>query len=142
MEQLIEWLELNYNLVIQKLKKNFKTYEELEAEVVIGRRILAPSTALELAEIFEEYLNTVAVLETYEVELPSDVKEELIRLTKEGLTKLIDLANAELNNNGNLALFINVVVNNVPFNIGMATFNKNMINISFNSHEKEVVGSV
>ena len=72
MEDLIKWLELNYNLVIDKLKKNIRTSEDLEADVVIDNRILAPTTALELAEIYEEVLNTIVVLEAYEVELPTD----------------------------------------------------------------------
>lgn len=63
MQDFIKWLEMNYNLVISKLKKNEETFTNLEAEVVVEHKILCPSTALELAEIFEEYLNTIAVLE-------------------------------------------------------------------------------
>ena len=142
MEQLIEWLEMNYNLVIEKLKKNIRTSEDLEADVVINNRILAPSTALELAEIYEEVLNTVVVLEVYPVELPTDIKETIIRLSKDYLTKLTDLANVELNNNGNLAIFINAVANKVPVKIGMLSFKKNMIRINFNSYEAAVEGVV
>jgi len=135
MKEFIQWLEMNYTLVIDKLKKNINSHEDLEADVVINRRILAPSTAVELAEIFEEYLNTIAVLENYEVELPTDVKETIIRLAKADLTNLVSLANAEAVNNGNLAICINAVVNNVPVKLGMFNFDENMIQVNFNSAE-------
>ena len=137
MEDFIKWLEGNYNLVMAKLKKNIDTSEDLEADVVINRRILAPSTALELAEIYEETLNTIVVLEVCEVELPTDVKSDLIRLSKEFLTKLTDLAEAELKNNGNLALCIDYVINKEPFNLGVFNFNNNMISIDYNSAYNE-----
>lgn len=137
MQDFIKWLESNYNLVMAKLKKNINASEDLEADVVINKRILAPSTALELAEIYEEVLNAVVVLEVYEVELPSDVKADLIRLAKEYLTKLTDLAEVELNNNGNLALCINYVVNKEPVNLGVFNFNNNMISMDFNSAYNE-----
>ena len=137
MQDLIKWLETNHKLVKAKLKKNIKTSEELEADVVINRRILAPTTALELAEIYEETLNTVVVLEVYEVELPTDVKTDLIRLAKEYLTKLTELAEVEVKNDGNLAILISYVINKEPFNLGVLNFNDNMINIDFNSAYSE-----
>ena len=143
MEDFIKWLESNYNLVIQKLKNNLKTYEELEADVVIEHKILCPSTALELAEIFEEYVNTTAVLFIHEenIDVPSDKLEELTSLTMEGLSKLKDLANAEAKLNGNLALFIGVITEDKPFNIGMVNYTDNMISINFRSYEEGVVAN-
>lgn len=110
MEDFIKWLESNSNLIIQKLKNNKETFIDVEADVVILNKILCPSTALELAEIFEEYLNTIAVLDVYEVNLPTNIKTEVKGLCKEGLTKLIELATVEANNEGNLLLFINAVI--------------------------------
>ena len=143
MEDFIKWLESDYNLVIQKLKKNLKTYEELEADVVIENKILCPSTALELAEIFEEYVNTTAVLFINEenIDVPSDKLEELTTLTMKGLSKLKDLANAEAKLNGNLALFIGVITEDKPFNIGMVNYTDNMISINFRSYEEGVVAN-
>lgn len=137
MQDLIKWLESNYKLVMAKLKKNIRTSEDLEADIVINRRILAPTTALELAEVYEETLNTVVVLEAYEVELPTDVKADLIRLAKEYLLKLTELAEAEFKNNGNLAICINYIINKEPFNLGVFNFNNNMISINYNSAYSE-----
>lgn len=142
MEDFIEWLENNPDLIIDKANNNISTFEELEAEVVIENKILCPSTALELAEIFEEYLNLLAVLESVEVELPSDVKEELKVLSDKSLTKLLGIASAEAKNNGNLALFINIVANKVevPSNLpDLVNFNGNMIHIDFKNYEEGVV---
>lgn len=142
MEYFIKWLEANPDLIIDKANKNISTFEELEAEVVIENKILCPSTALELAEIFEEYLNLLAVLESVEVELPSDVKEELKALSDKSLTKLLGIASAEAKNNGNLALFINIVANKVevPSNLhDLVNFNGNMIHVDFKSYEEGVV---
>ena len=130
MEQYIKWLEENPDLIIRKCNKNSATYKEVEADVVIDRCILAPSEALEIAEIFEETLNLLAVLELQKVDLPTEVKTELYNSAKESLNSTVSLANAELINNGNLALFINAVVNKVPVTLGMLNFNKNMIRFS------------
>ena len=127
MEQYIKWLEENPDLIIRKCNKNSATFKEVEADVVIDRCIIAPSEALEIAEIFEENLNLLAILELQKVDLPTEVKTELYNSAKESLDSVISLANAELNNNGNLALFINAVVNKVPVTLGMLNFNKNMI---------------
>lgn len=139
MEQYIKWLEENPDLIIRKCNKNSATFKEVEADIVIDRCILAPSEALEITEIFEETLNLLAVLELQKVDLPTEVKNELYNSAKESLNSTISLANAELNNNGNLALFINAVVNNVPINLGMVNINENMIEIknsySFDSSE-------
>ena len=144
MEDFIKWIETNPDLLIAKCKSNIRTFEDLEATVVIDNKILCPSTALELAEIFEEYLNLLAVLESMKVELPIDVKEEIKRLSNESLTKLLDVAEAEAKNNGNLALFINIVTEKatVPNLLGLVNVNDNMISLNFNSYEEEVVGSV
>ena len=141
MEDLIKWLEANPDLIIAKTKSNISTFEELEATIVIEHKILCPSTALELAEIFEEELNLLAVLDIHEVELPSDVKETIVRLTKASLTKMLDVATVEANNNGNLALFINTVANKVPVPTNIADLvnvNDNMISLNFRSHEEGV----
>ena len=69
-------------------------------------------------------------MELQKVDLPTEVKTELYNSAKESLDSVISLANAELNNNGNLALFINAVVNKVPVTLGMLNFNKNMISFS------------
>jgi len=127
MEQYIKWLVENPDLIIRKCNKNSATFKEVEADVVIDRCIIAPSEALEMAEIFEENLNLLAILELQKVDLPTEVKTELYNSTKESLNSIISLANAELNNNGNLALFINAVVNKVPVTLGMLNFNKNRI---------------
>ena len=144
MEDFIRWIETKPDSIIAKCKSNIKTFEDLEATVVIDNKILCPSTALELAEIFEEYVNLLAVLESMKVELPVDVKEEIKRLSNESLTKLLDVANAEANNHGNLALFINIVTEKatVPNLLGLVNVNDNMISLKFNSYEEEVVGSV
>ena len=142
MEKLIKWLENDYNSVISKLKENINNSIDLEADVVINNRILAPSTAVELAEIFEEELNIIAVLESFEVNLPSGIKETIIELCKENLTSIIELAEVESNKNGNLAICINSVVKKVPVSNGMFNFNKNMIKISFNPYGEEIKGSV
>lgn len=143
MEDFIEWLEDNPDLIIAKTIKNISTFEELEAEVVIDNKILCPSSSLELAEIFEEYLNLLAVLESVEVELPSDIKEELKVLSNKCLTKLLSIASVEANN-GNLALFINIVVDkeSVPNIQDLVNFNGNMININFKNYEEGVVYNI
>ena len=141
MEQFIKWIEENPDLIIDKCKSNIKTFETLEADIVIDSSILCPSTALELAEIFEEYLNLLAILDVHEVRLPSDVIED-IRLAKESLTKLLEVATVESYNNGNLALFINTVANKVPVPTDIAslvTVNDNMISLNFRSYEEGVV---
>lgn len=136
MEKFIQSIELNYNLIIKKLKNNLKTFEELEAIIVIESKILEPSTALELAEIYEETLNTIVVLEVYEIELPSDVKTEIISLGKECLTKITILAELESKNDGNLAIFINNVVNKKPVNFGLLNYDKKkFINLNFHNAE-------
>lgn len=145
MEEFIKFLESNPNLIIEKCKANIKTFEDLEADVVIDKKILCPTTALELATVFEEYVNTSAVLLAYEeINIPSEVKEILIDLILEGLGKLKELATAEANNNGNLALFIKAVTEEepIPNIVDSVTVNDNMISINFRSHEEEVVGSV
>ena len=140
MEQLIKWLEENPDLVIAKTKNNLATFEELEATIVIENKILCPSSALELAEIFEEELNLLAVLYVHEVELPSDVKETIVRLTEKSLTKLTDLAEVESNNYGNLALFINTITAKepVPNVLNLVNITDNMISLNFKSHEEGV----
>ena len=139
MEQLIKWLEANPDLVIAKLKKNEETFINLETDVVILNKILCPSTALELAEIYEEYLNTIAVLEIYEVNLPSDVKARLKKLFKEGLVKLTELAEKEANNDGNFSLFINAVIEKEPVPMELINITNNMVGLNFRSHEEGVV---
>ena len=142
MEQFIKWIEENPDLIIDKCKSNIKTFGTLEADIVIDSSILCPSTALELAEIFEEYLNLLAILDVHEVRLPSDVIEDIRRLAKESLTKLLDVATVESYNNGNLALFINTVANKVPVPTDIAslvTVNDNMISLNFRSYEEGVV---
>lgn len=142
MEQFIKWIEENPDLIIDKCKSNIKTFETLEADIVIDSSILCPSTALELAEIFEEYLNLLAILDVHEVRLPSDVIEDIRRLAKESLTKLLEVATVESYNNGNLALFINTVANKVPVPTDIAslvTVNDNMISLNFRSYEEGVV---
>lgn len=139
MEQLIKWLEANPDLVIAKLKKNEETFIDLETDVVILNKILCPSTALELAEIYEEYLNTIAVLELYEVNLPSDVKGRLKKLFKEGLVKLTELAEKEANNDGNFSLFINAVIEKEPVPMELINITNNMVGLTFRSHEEGVV---
>jgi len=141
MQDFIKWLEMNYNLVISKLKKNEETFTNLEAEVVVEHKILCPSTALELAEIFEEYLNTIAVLEVYEVNVPTDVRTEVIGLAKEGLSKLTELAKLEANNNGNLLLFINAVIEKEPLGIDGINVSENMISLDFKTYEDGVVAN-
>ena len=143
MKDLIAWLEGNPDLVIDKLKTNLNTFDNLEAEIVIEHKILCPSTALELAEIFEEYLNTMAVLllHSEKIKIPSSKLDKMNFLFMEGLSKLTDLANAEAKNNGNLALFIGVITEEKPFNIGMVNFSEDMININFKSHEEGVVAN-
>ena len=141
MEDFIKWLESNSNLIIQKLKNNKETFIDVEADVVILNKILCPSTALELAEIFEEYLNTIAVLDVYEVNLPTDIKTEVKGLCKEGLTKLIELATVEANNEGNLLLFINAVIEKQAVPMELVNYTKNMISLNF-KNEETVVGSV
>lgn len=145
MEEFIKFLESNPNLIIEKCKANIKTFEDLEADVVIDKKILCPTTALELATVFEEYVNTSAVLLAYEeINIPSEVKENLIDLILKGLGRLKELATAEANNNGNLALFIKAVTEEepIPNIVDSVTVNDNMISINFRSHEEEVVGSV
>lgn len=145
MEEFIKFLESNPNLIIEKCKANIKTFEDLEADVVIDKKILCPTTALELATVFEEYVNTSAVLLAYEeINIPSEVKENLIDLILKGLGKLKELATAEANNNGNLALFIKAVTEEepIPNIVDSVTVNDNMISINFRSHEEEVTGSV
>ena len=139
MEQLIRWLETNTDLVIDKLKKNKETFIDLEAEVVILNKILCPSTALELAEIYEEYLNTIAVLEIYEVNLPSNVKARLKQLFKEGLIKLTELAEKEAKNDGNFSLFINAVIEKEPVPMELINITSNMVGLTFKNHEEGVV---
>ena len=142
MEQFIKWIEENPDLIIDKCKSNIKTFGTLEADIVIDSSILCPTTALELAEIFEEYLNLLAILDVHEVRLPSDVIEDIRRLAKESLTKLLDVATVESYNNGNLALFINTVANKVPVPTDIAslvTVNDNMISLNFRSYEEGVV---
>ena len=139
MEQLIRWLETNTDLVIAKLKKNEETFIDLEAEVVILNKILCPSTALELAEIYEEYLNTIAVLELYEVNLPSNVKARLKKLFKEGLIKLTELAEKEAKNDGNFSLFINAVIEKEPVPMELINITSNMVGLTFKNHEEGVV---
>ena len=141
MEGFINWIEKNPDLIIRKCRKNIATFEELEADIVIDKAILCPSTALELAEVFEEHLNLLAVLYAHEVRLPSDVKETIVRLTEKILTKLTDLAEAEANNYGNLALFINIVTakESVPSNIAdLVNVTDNMISLNFKGYEEEV----
>lgn len=142
MEQFIKWVEENPDLIIDKCKSNIKTFETLEADIVIDSSILCPSTALELAEIFEEYLNLLAILDVHEVRLPSDVIEDIRRLAKESLTKLLEVATVESYNNGNLALFINTVANKVPVPTDIASLvnvNDNMISLNFRTYEEGVV---
>lgn len=141
MKDFIRWLNLNYISVMKKLRNNNGTFEELEANIIVNQSILKPTSALELAEVFEETLNLVAILETdvYEVELPEDIKLELIELGKDSLNKIGSVANAELNNNGNLALFIHHIVNKEPINLALVNFNEeeNVIDINFNSIDSE-----
>lgn len=142
MEQFIKWIEENPDLIIDKCKSNIKTFGTLEADIVIDNSILCPTTALELAEIFEEYLNLLAILDVHEVKLPSDVIEDIRRLAKESLTKLLEVASVEANNNGNLALFINTVANKVPVPTDIASLvnvNDNMISLNFRTYEEGVV---
>ena len=137
MKDFIKWLNLNYTSVMKKLRNNNRTFEELEANIIVNQSILKPTSALELAEVFEETLNLVAILEASdvnEVELPEDIKLELIELGKDSLNKIGSVANAELVNNGNLALFINHIINKEPINLALVNFNKrNAIDIDFNS---------
>ena len=143
MEDFIEWLENNPNLIIDKANNNISTFEELEAEVVIENKILCPSTALQLATIFEEYLNTSCFLILYEgkVKLPSDVKEKLIESVFKGLCKLKDLADVEAKNNGNLNLFINAITEEkpIPNVVDSVNITENMIDVDFKSYEEGVV---
>ena len=132
MKDFIKWLNLNYTSVMKKLRNNNRTFEELEANIIVNQSILKPTSALE-----EETLNLVAILEASdvnEVELPEDIKLELIELGKDSLNKIGSVANAELVNNGNLALFINHIINKEPINLALVNFNKrNAIDIDFNS---------
>ncbi|MBR3347964.1 MAG: hypothetical protein IKG36_00920, partial [Mycoplasmataceae bacterium] len=139
MEDFIKWLETNPDLIIQKLKNNIKTSEELEAEIVIEDKILCPSTALEYAEVFEETLNLVAIFDLYKVKLPTNVKEDLIGLAKTDIAKTIELAKKEANNDGNLLLFINAVIEKEPVPMEYINFTDNMIGLSFKGFEEGVV---
>lgn len=138
MKDFINYLEANTDTVKAKLQKNILNTIDLEASVKIEDKILAPSTALELAEVYEETLNTLVVLEVYETSINHKVKSEVINLCKKYLDTITDLAEVELANNGNLALLINYIVTKEPFNLGLLNFTSDSINIDFGTVKEGV----
>lgn len=125
MKKFINYLEKNPELIIRRLKNNNQMLEDIEATIVVENKIFSPTTALDMAEIYEEILNIVVTLEFFSVELPSDVRTELILLGKENLRRFSSLAVAETKNDGNLAIFIHAIVNHLPFNFGLLNYNEN-----------------
>ena len=67
MEEFIKHLEKNSILITRQVRKNKWILEDVEAELSITGNILAPSTALDIAELFEDYINILVALDYFPV---------------------------------------------------------------------------
>lgn len=129
MEEFIKDLEKKYIFIMGAMKSTKRILEDLEAEVMITGNILAPETALEVAEIFEENLNIIVALDYFSVNIPIASKYDFKRLATDILILIKDIAKADAYFNGNLTSFINYVVDKVPVDVKTINTKRHMINL-------------
>lgn len=137
MEEFIKHLEENSILITRQVRKNKWILEDVEAELSITGNILAPSTALDLAELFEDYINILVALDYFPVKFNILRQYELKELITDELILIKNIARLDSYSNGNLTSFLNFVIDKVPVNVRNINIKRNMINYKINSIKTE-----
>lgn len=137
MEEFIKHLEKNSILITRQVRKNKWILEDVEAELSITGNILAPSTALDLAELFEDYINILVALEYFPVKFNMLRQYELKELITDELILIKNIARLDSYSNGNLTSFLNFIIDKVPVNVRNINIKRNMINYKINSIQTE-----
>lgn len=137
MEEFIKHLEKNSILITRQVRKNKWILEDVEAELSITGNILAPSTALDIAELFEDYINILVALDYFPVKFNILRQYELKELITDELILIKDIARLDSYSNGNLTSFLNYVIEKVPVNVRNINTSRNMINYKINSIKTE-----
>ena len=132
MEEFIKHLEENSILITRQVRKNKWILEDLEAELSITGSILAPSTALEVAELFEDYINIIVALDYFPVKFNVLRQWELKELITDELIVIKNIARIDSSRNGNLTSFLNFVIDKVPIDVKAVNVKRNMINYKIN----------
>ena len=137
MEEFIKHLEENSILITKQVRKNKWILEDVEAELSITGSILAPTTALDIAELFEDYVNIIVVLDNFPVNFNLLRQYELKELITDELILIKDIARIDSIYNGNLTSFLNYVIDKVPINVRNVKTKRNMINYKINPIKTE-----
>lgn len=137
MEEFIKHLEENSILITKQVRKNKWILEDVEAELSITGSILAPTTALDIAELFEDYVNIIVVLDNFPVNFNILRQYELKELITDELILIKDIARIDSIYNGNLTSFLNYVIDKVPINVRNVKTKRNMINYKINPIQTE-----
>lgn len=137
MEEFIKHLEENSILITKQVRKNKWILEDVEAELSITGSILAPTTALDIAELFEDYVNIIVVLDNFPVNFNLLRQYELKELITDELILIKDIARIDSIYNGNLTSFLNYVIDKVPINVRNVKTKRNMINYKINPIQTE-----
>ena len=137
MEEFIKHLEKNSILITRQVRKNKWILEDVEAELSITGNILAPSTALDLAELFEDYINILVALEYFPVKFNMLRQYELKELITDELILIKNIARLDSYSNGNLTSFLNFIIDKVPVIVRNINIKRNMINYKINSIQTE-----
>lgn len=137
MEEFIKHLEENSILITKQVRKNKWILEDVEAELSITGNILAPLTALDIAELFEDYINIIVALEYFPVKFNILRQHELKELITDELILIKDIARIDSIYNGNLTSFLNFVIDKVPVNVKTINTKRNMVNYKINSIKTE-----
>jgi len=137
MEEFIQHLEENSILITRQVRKNKWVLDDMEAELSVTRSILANGTALDLAELFEDYINILVALDYFPIKFNILRQYELKELITDQLIIIKDIARIDSLNNGNLTSFLNYVIDKVPINVKNINTKRNMINYKINSIKTE-----
>lgn len=137
MEEFIKHLEENSILITKQVRKNKWILEDVEAELSVTGSILAPTTALDIAELFEDYVNIIVVLDNFPVNFNLLRQYELKELITDELILIKDIARIDSIYNGNLTSFLNYVIDKVPINVRNVKTKRNMINYKINPIQTE-----
>lgn len=138
-DEFIDWINNQHELVIQKLRNNANTWQQLLDDLKSKQAILCPSSAFELAQVKFEYDETKKSLWKYQKEnlldVPKDALKTLNQLVDGGIVMLNEIIEVDFNNGGNLGVFIESMEKGIEIDIEMVNINDKMIEIDFHDYK-------
>ena len=137
-DNFIDWINNNYNSIIETLRNNSNTWQELLDYLKQSKAILCPTSAYELAQVKFEYDDTKKSLHQYQKEkllnVPQSELKTLNQLVDGGIVMLNAIIEVDFNNGGNLGVFIESMAKDIPIDFDMVNITDNMIDIDFKKY--------